>query len=170
MNFIEGINWYAIQTKSKQEDVVAYYLSQLHLEILNPKQKKKKLVWGTPKTVTEPLFPGYLFAKFNPARFLHTIQYTRGVRTVLHFGMTLLRVEDEIIQGIRERLNGDDCLEMYGSFNTGDSVMVAEGPFHGLRGIFKREMSGQKRVVVLLDILGASTEVVMDRQFLNAAA
>src|SRR5690606_15925478 len=64
MNFIEGINWYAIQTKSKQEDLVAYYLSQLGMEILNPKQMKEKFVWGRPKIVTEPLFPGYMFAKF----------------------------------------------------------------------------------------------------------
>ncbi len=171
MNFIEGINWYAIQTKSKQEDLVAYYLSQLGMEILNPKQMKEKFVWGRPKIVTEPLFPGYMFAKFNPARFLHTIQYTRGVRKVLHFGMTLLRIEEEIIQGIRERLNSDDCVELYHEpFSAGDAVAVTEGPFNGLRGIFRREMNGQKRVVLLLDILGAPTEVIIDRRFLNSAA
>lgn len=171
MNFIEGSNWYAIHTKSRQEDLVAYHLSRLDMEILNPKQMKEKLVWGRPRKVTEPLFPGYLFARFNPARFLHTIQYTRGVRKVLHFGATLLRIEDEIIHGIRERLNSEDCVEFQDiQFCAGDSVAVTEGAFNGLRGIFKREMNDRKRVVLLLDILGASAEVMIDRRFLNPAA
>src|SRR5690606_14746861 len=141
MNFIEGINWYAIQTKSKQVDLVAYCLSQLGMEILNPTQMSEKIVSRCPKIGTEPLFPGYMSAKFNPARFLQTIQYTRGVRKVLHFGMTLLRIEDEIILGIRERLNGDGCVEIkHTEFADGDAVAVTEGPFNGLRGIFKREM------------------------------
>lgn len=169
MNFIEGTNWYAIQTKSKQEDLVAQYLLQLGLEILNPKQKREKKVWGISKPVDVPLFPGYLFARFNPARFLHTIQYTRGVRRVLHFGMTLLRVEDEIITGIRKRLNADHCLELRPDpLKCGDEVSVTCGPLGGLNGIFKRAMSDRERVVILLDILG-STEVEIDRRTLSLA-
>ena len=170
MNFVEGTNWYAIQTKTKQEDLVAYSLANVRLEILNPKQTRIKTVCGYRRTVVAPLFPGYLFARFDPARFLHMIQYTRGVKKVLHFGESLLRVEDEIIRGIRKRLNTDGYVEMDGpTLLSGSPVSVEGGLFDGFRGIFKREMNDRKRVVLLLDILGSSAEVVIDKQFLSFA-
>lgn len=171
MNFAEGSNWYAIQTKPNQEDRVAYQLARIDLEILNPKQRKEKVVWGNIRTSVEPFFPGYLFAKFNPARFLHTIQYTRGVRSVLHFGMTLVRVDEDIIQGIRDRLGSDGCIASSSkAFIYGEHVAVTDGPLRGLHGIFKEEMKDRKRVLLLLEVLGASAQVVMDKRFLQSMA
>lgn len=171
MHYVEGTNWYAIQTKSGQEGLVDYYLtSQLDLETLSPKQIKKRRASGIARLVSAPLFPGYLFARFNPAEFLHTIQYTRGVRQVLHFGQTLLRVEDEIISSIREKLDSNDCVKFTDiELVCGDSVTVREGAFSGMKGIFKRDMNDQRRVVLLLDILGCSAEFVIDRQLLTPA-
>lgn len=171
MNFIKGENWYAVHTKSNHEDIVEHHLSQLDVEILNPKQKKKRTVWGRPTVVRTPLFPGYLFVRFDPARTLHTIQYTRGVRKVLHFGATLLRVEDEIINDIKGRLDKDNCVELEArQLHYGDQVSVNDGALNGLRGVFKREMNDRKRVVLLMEILGASAEVVIDRHLLHQAA
>ncbi len=171
MNFINGENWYAVHTKSNQEDIVAHHLSQLDVEILNPKQRKKRTIWGRPTVVRVPLFPGYLFARFDPGRTLHTIQYTRGVRKVLHFGTTLLRVEDEIIQSIKDRLDQDNCVELQApQLHRGDPVSVTDGVLNGLRGVFKREMNDRKRVVLLMNILGTSAEVVIDRRLLHQAA
>lgn len=171
MHFIDGTNWYAIQTKSGQEDLVDYYLSsQLDLEILNPKQLKRRRTFGKEITVRAALFPSYIFARFDPERFLHTIQYTRGVRRVLHFGQTLLRVENEIIMRIRERLDSNGCIEFSDTeLNSGDAVSVREGAFKGMKGIFKRDLNDRSRVVLLLDILGCSAEFVIDRRLLEPA-
>jgi transcriptional antiterminator RfaH len=171
MHYVEGTNWYAIQTKSRQEDLVAYYLSsQLDLKILNPKQIKTRRTFGIARSVRVPLFPDYLFARFNPAKLLHTIQYTRGVRRVLHFGQSLLQVDDEIIERIRERLDPNDCIEFIDNeMVSGDSVTVREGAFSGMKGILKRDTNDQRRVVLLLDILGCSAEFVIDRRFLTPA-
>jgi transcription antitermination factor NusG len=49
----------------------------------------------------------------------------------------------------------------------GDAVTVREGAFRGMKGIFKRDMNDQRRVVLLLDILGCSAEFVVDRQLLE---
>lgn len=168
MNFKEGKNWYAINTKAGQENRVEFHLSELGLEILNPKQKKEKKVWGSSKFIIKPLFPGYLFAKFNPANYLHIIQYTRGVRRVLHFGVNLLPVDEEIIRNIRLRLDVDGCLQLQEiSVTAGDSITVCEGPLSGFKGIFKRELSDRNRVVVLLDIMGAYARVVMEKRLIE---
>lgn len=171
MNFAEGSNWYAVRTKPNQEDWVEHQLTRIDLEILNPKQKREREVWGNVRTCVEPFFPGYLFAKFDPARFLHIIQYTRGVRCVLHFGMTLVRVDEDIIQDIRDRIGSDGCIASPNkTFIRGEHVSVTDGPLRGLRGIFKEEMKDRKRVLLLLEALGASAQVVMDKRFLRSMA
>jgi len=171
MHYVEGTNWYAVQTKSGQEDLVAYYLeSQLALETLNPKQRKMRRSFGVARTVSSPLFPGYLFARFDPERFLHTITYTRGVRAVLHFGQTLLRVEDDVIVSIRERLDLHNCIDFTDiNMVSGDLVAVRDGAFSGMKGIFMRQLNDQRRVVLLLEILGRSAEFVIAKRHLEPA-
>jgi len=171
MDFAEDANWYAIHTKPGQEDLVENQLMRINLEILNPKQKREKVVWGITKTSIVPFFPGYLFAKFSPARFLHTIQYTRGVRYVLHFGATPVRVDEELIQNIRNRIGTDGCIAAQSKpFVSGEHVSVNGGPLRGLRGIFKEEMRDGKRVLLLLEVLGVSAQVIMDRRFLKSVS
>ncbi len=171
MSFEEDRNWYAVHTKTSQEEIAAFNLERMGLEILNPKLKQEKMVWGVPKAVLKPLFPGYLFAKFNPGKYLHLIQYARGVRQVLRFGMALLPVDEEIIEGIRGRLNSDGHAEFQSkALVAGSSVCIQEGAFSGLNGIFERELSDRKRVVLLLKIMGVNAQVVMDKQFLKSAA
>lgn len=163
--------WYVVNTKSNQEDLATFNLSGLGLEILNPKLKEERLVWGTTKTMIKPLFAGYIFVKFNAAKYLHTIQYTRGVRNVLRFGMTLLPVEEEIIENIQKRLNPDGYVEIKKkSLEAGSRVNIIEGSLNGLNGVFEREMSDRKRVVVLLDVMGVRAQVVTEKQFLSPAA
>ncbi|MGD9562439.1 MAG: transcription termination/antitermination protein NusG [Pyrinomonadaceae bacterium] len=172
MHYPEGSNWFAIQTKSGQEDLVAYYLtSHLSLDVLNPKREKERRVFGRITATRAPLFPCYLFARFDPARSLHTIQYTRGVRKVLHFGETLLRVEDDVVNNIRERMNSNDCVTLIGpELKDGHPVRITKGAFAGLKGILQRRMNDRKRVVLLLEMLGSSAAVVIDDRFLAPAA
>ena len=107
----------------------------------------------------------------NPARFLHTIQYTRGVRHVLHFGATPVRVDEEIIQNIRDRIGTDGCIPPRSKpFVSGEHVSVNDGPLRGLRGIFKEEMRDGKRVLLLLEVLGVSAQVMMDKRFLRSVS
>lgn len=171
MNFESDCKWYVIQTKTSQEDLAAFNLSRLGLETLNPKLKQEKLVWGCLKPIVKPLFAGYIFAKFNALKYLHTIQYTRGVRNVLRFGMTLLPVEEDIIQNIQGRLNVEGCVEIKKqTLVIGSSVSVNNGPLSGLNGIFERETSDKNRVVVLLDVMGVRAQVMMEKQYLVSAA
>lgn len=160
--------WYPIRTKNNQEDIAAFNLSQLNLEILNPKLRQEKLVWGIPKTVLKPLFPSYLFAKFNPVKYLSVIQYARGVKQILRFGETLVPIEDEIIEEIASRLNSNGYAEIpKKEISAGTKVIIEDGIFSGLSGIFERELSDQKRVVVLLNLMGVQTHLTMGKQLVK---
>lgn len=156
-----------IQTKSSQEDLAAFNLSRLDLEILNPKLKEEKSVWGNSKSTLKPLFAGYIFAKFNADKYFHTIQYTRGVKRILHFGMSLFPVEEDIIQSIQSRINKEGFIEVKKkALSAGSKVLIKDGPMSGFNGIFERETSDKKRVIVLLDIMGVRAQVETEKGLL----
>lgn len=162
--------WYVINTKINQEDRVEHQLSKLNLEIFNPKHLKEKKVWGQKKTVKSPLFPSYIFAKFNVQQYSHMIQYTRGVKKILTFGAEMLSVDDHIIERLKARVLADEFDTVkQNDFAAGSEVSIELGPLNGLKAIFSKELSDKKRVIVLLDLLGASTQVVLDKRVLKSA-
>src|SRR4029078_4234977 len=76
--------WYAIWTRSRHEQVVREQLERKHLEAFLPtitkwsrwKDRQKKSDW--------PLFPGYCFARFDPADTLPILKCT-GVVNIVSF-------------------------------------------------------------------------------------
>jgi transcriptional antiterminator RfaH len=171
MNFDSDPKWYAIHTRASQEDLVAFNLGRMKLEVLNPKLKQEKFVWGRPQVIVKSLFPGYLFARFNPTKYLHLIHYSRGVRQVLRCGTALLPVDEEIIQSIRARIGSDGYVSLQQErLVVGSKVSIQDGALSGLKGVFERETRDRKRVVILLDAMQASARVVIDRCVLKPVA
>jgi len=141
-----AMNWYAINTNSKCEDLVYRILTNEALEVFLPKILKK-----SSRRIYEPLFPGYLFARLNlNSHDWAKIKYLRGVRKILSFGNNPAPISEEIIASIKHRIVNDDLGTELLSFKTGDKVRFTKGPFEGLEGIFTGEISGQERVKVLL--------------------
>ena len=76
--------WFAIWTRSRHEQVVREQLERKHVEAFLPtitrwsrwKDRKKKIDW--------PLFPGYCFARFDPADTLPMLKCT-GVVNIVSF-------------------------------------------------------------------------------------
>jgi len=163
--------WYAIHAKTRQEDLAALNLGRMNLEVLNPKIKREMPVWGQKRSVIKPLFPGYLFARFDPAKYLHLIQYARGIRQVLRCGTALLPVDDQIIQSICERLDSDGCVETpVEPLVPGSAVTIQDGPLSGLRGVFERDTSDRRRVVILLEAMQSRLRLEIERQALKPVA
>ena len=76
--------WFAIWTRSRHEQVVREQLERKQIEAFLPtitrwsrwKDRKKKIDW--------PLFPGYCFARFDPADTLPVLKCT-GVVNIVSF-------------------------------------------------------------------------------------
>ena len=76
--------WFAIWTRSRHEQVVREQLERKHIDAFLPtitrwsrwKDRKKKIDW--------PLFPGYCFARFDPADALPILKCT-GVVNIVSF-------------------------------------------------------------------------------------
>jgi len=163
-------SWYTVYTKPRQEQVAAEHLVRQHFECflpmaVNPYQRltqKKSLR-------IEPLFPRYLFLNaIADQQSLGPVHSTRGVCTLVRFGMKLVTVPEIIIRMIRDRMNPDSGLVQLDpvAVEPGDRVRVFDGPFAGAQGILK-EFNGRKRALLLMELLGRQTPVEVDRLLLQ---
>lgn len=160
------MNWYAIYTKPKNEDIVSMNLRRIELlEVFNPKIKRKRLLKENIRDEIIPLFPCYIFAKFNETVHSRTIKWTRGVRRVVGSDVPW-PVAEEIIEIIKRKTeNGWAILSE--KFKTGDLIQFEAGPLKDLRGIFERELSDTERVVILLNAIEYSARVTVDKAYLR---
>jgi transcriptional antiterminator RfaH len=153
--------WYAVNTKPHKERQAEMNLTRIGVESFCPLLKESRVIRRVRRTVISPLFPGYLFAKSDLAAQYRTVIYAKGVRTIVAFGSTPAKVEEELIQAIKNRLhNGYVTLES-NLPKAGQVVRIQSGPLSGLEAIFEREMSGSHRAVLLLKMLSGQARVVL---------
>lgn len=152
------MNWYALYTKPKAEGAVVQLLNNAGIETLNPKIIVKKYIRKKYIEATEQLFPCYLFAFFDEDKHGHMIRYTRGVKYIVG-KENPLTVPLQIIDLIRERMVGDIVTPLPEKFDTGERVLIKEGPFKDFYGIFERHVPGKQRAMILLEALYFRLEV-----------
>ena len=164
------MHWYLVQSKPHQENLADLNLQRLGVETLCPQLKQFKRIRWRKQEVTGPLFPGYLFAKFDVCKQYRTVYYASGVRKVVTFGDVAARVEEEIINSIYHRIQ--DGFVTLGplsrSFTAGQLLQITEGPFVGLEGVFERELTGSQRIALLLNAVTYQARIIIDKNFVTA--
>ena len=161
------MNWYLVRSKPHQESVAVMRLKQLGLETFCPYRKKVRRGQNNHKTDRSPLFPSYLFSKFNGDTQYRLVTYAQGVGKVVTFGEHPAIVDEEIVESIMARIqNGLVVLEPQ-SFKSGDRVLIHDGPFDGFQAIFEKELTGTERVVLLLQAVSYQARVLIDQNFVE---
>ena len=158
--------WYLVQSKVRQEHRALTNLEGQHLEAFLPTLTLDRLRRGRRVSVNEPMFPGYLFVRFDPQFFcLSSINATRGVLRVVRYGTTLASVPEEVVEAIATRCAPGPDPELSSRIQTmpraGDRVEILEGPFAGLTAIFA-ESSGERRALLLVEFLGKMQRLEVD--------
>jgi len=163
------LRWYVIRVCPKQEERANANLLAWGLETFNPKAKEQRLHPFTeePFYVTKPLFPGYIFARFNAEELLGKVCYTRGVQTVVSFGERPTPVDDDVINLLQLNVGEDGLIRIGEGFRQGDKVKIHGGAFNSLVGIFKREVKDTERVVILFETLRYQGQVEVERRLIE---
>ncbi|WP_413458831.1 transcription/translation regulatory transformer protein RfaH [Herbaspirillum huttiense] len=154
------MHWHLVHTKPKQELCALENLQRQGYRGYLPTIKIEKVRHGKAVTVPEPLFPRYLFVQVNDNYFgtnCSPIRSTKGVSRLVTFGSAAAKVDDSLISQIRE-LEQSANTSTPTPFDTGEEVMIVNGPFGGLRGIFDIH-DGERRVIVLIDLLSKTVRV-----------
>lgn len=153
--------WYVLHTRSRFETVVHDGLFKKAHEVFLPKVRVRSRRRDRKVMIDVPLFPGYVFVKTNlhPHHHLDILKTVGAVRLIGNKQVPV-PVPEETIDSLRIMVSHDSTIQTGSRFRKGDRVMVVNGPFTGIVGIFDR-YRGIDRVVVHIEALGqfASVEV-----------
>lgn len=152
--------WYAIWTRSRHEQVVRQQLVQKRVEAFLPtitrwsrwKDRKKKLDW--------PLFPGYCFARFDPADRLPVLKCA-GVVSIVSFEGEPAPIPDLEIDSIRRLVTSELFYDPCPLIREGMMVEVVHGPLRSVVGRLVRK-GAHARLVLSVDLIGQAVSVEVD--------
>ena len=148
----EGKNWFVIQTKPRQEHRALFFLGNKGVEVYLPKMEVMSFHAGRGCTVRRPLFPGYLFARFEADSDTDTVRWTQGVMRVLLHSSRPVPLGDDVVQNIRSMEERDGLIRRR-ELQRYNRVRITRGPFKDVLGIFDCWLSDRDRVKILIDLV-----------------
>ena len=161
--------WYAIHTKPKQEGRADGNLRAWGVETFTPRIGECRYTSaGHVKKELKPLFPQYIFARFDAKHMLHQVCFTRGINSVVRFGGEHpTPIDNEIIAIIRSRAGADGLIDLSEKFKAGDRLVIKEGPLKNFVGIFERNVKDSDRVMILLNTLKYQAHLSLERKLVK---
>lgn len=152
--------WFCLKAQPKHEQIAARRLRQMgEVEVFCPRIRFKRPRGGGQMWMTEALFPGYLFARFDLAARGREIGWAHGLRGIVHFGERHPPVPDAVIAELRRTMGTDELAEISTEPAVGVEVTLTEGAFHGLSAVVTRYLPARERIRVLLEFMGHQMEI-----------
>jgi transcription antitermination factor NusG len=153
--------WFALQVRTRWESSTAVLLSGKGYETLLPTFKARKRWNGKLREVHAPLFPGYVFCRFEAQKRL-PILVTPGVLAVVGRGRIPLPVDDAEISAIQTVVSSGFRAEPWPYLEVGQKIRIESDVLSGLEGILIN-FKGNHRIVVSVSLLRRSVALEIDR-------
>jgi transcriptional antiterminator RfaH len=155
-----AIPWFALQTKPRNEKQVERILTHKGYECCLPIYRQKRRWSDRVIEVELPLFPMYIFCRFNSSAIGKAIS-TPGVTRIIGFGGQPAEVADEEIEALQLLGQSGLLREPWAYIPNGTLVQVDTGPLTGSQGIIC--CSGDKRrLVISVTLLHRSVAIQLD--------
>ena len=155
-----GLGWFCLRAEGRREHMAALNLARRNeVEAFAPRIRVRRESRGGVQTVTEALFPGYVFARFRYPDQVRRVVSTTGVLGLVAFGGPPPRLADDTIAHLRQHTESAISAPVSPVFEEGDWVRVAAGCFRGTEGRVRQSAAGRDRVCVLLSLLGHEVEI-----------
>ncbi len=152
--------WFALQVRSRHETLVAAHLKGQGYECFLPMYKSVRPWSDRMKELEQPLFPGYLFSRFD-FQNRRPLLMTPGVQQILGIGRTPIPVEECELEAIRQALDSGLPNQPWPYFQVGQRVRVVYGSLNNLEGILIH-FKGSHRVVLSVTLLQRSVAMEID--------
>lgn len=162
------LSWYLVHTKPRQEDIALANLERQGYTCYLPQMRIERVRRRKAEIATEPMFPRYLFIRLDSSdqgKSWTPIRSTLGVSQLVHFGARAAKVDDTLVDLLRQR---ERALPTEAMFHSGDSVVIADGPFAGIEAIYQTA-DAERRAFILLEILAKPVSMHIDAGRLRKA-
>lgn len=167
----DTLSWYVVHTHPKQEERTSSNLRTWGIETLTPRLQVEKYneFSGKVSHLAKPMFPGYIFSRFNYDQVFHRVRYTRGVHSLVSFNNRPALVDDEIVQLLQSQMGEDGFVKTLDQLEPGDEVVIKHGRFQNFCGVFEGGISDSDRVRILLNTVSFQPHIVVDRSLVARA-
>lgn len=149
--------WYALRSQLKREPLAAAVLHEFDgVESYCPRIRYRRKTRSGWQWITEALFPGYLFARFEMVASRRRVQSAQGVRGLVEVGGKCPKIPDALIIELQEHV-ADSIQPLQieePAVRAGEPVEITSGPFAGMLAVVKQVIPSKERVAILLDFLG----------------
>jgi transcription antitermination factor NusG len=159
------MDWFALRVRPRHEKVVEQQLSTKLIEVYLPLHASYRCWSDRNKAVQTPLFPGYVFCRFD-LKERRNVLAMPSVVSVVGFGGSPCTIGDAEIQTIKRVIASGLSIASWPCLRMGELVRVCGGPLLGLQGILAREKTIH-RVVVNMVLLHRAVAVEIEREFIR---
>ena len=143
--------WIAVYTKSRHEQIAINELSKKDIESFCPMFKERRQWSDRKKWVHFPLFRSYLFARIYLKENIFVLQ-TIGVNKIVKFQNKISIIPDQVINDIKNIVDGGYKIQQVDYFIKGDAVRVVSGPLKGINGIIQ-DLKGDSRLIMKVEAI-----------------
>jgi transcription antitermination factor NusG len=162
----QQVPWFAVQVRSCKEKAAATCLQNDGYECFLPLGKSRRQWSDRIKELELPLFPGYLFCRFDPHNRLPILK-TPWVLQIVGIGKTPLPVDDGEMAAIQSIERVGLCAQRWTLPIVGQSARIEYGPLRGLSGTVVRVKS-QCKLILSITLLQRSVAVEIDPSWVSA--
>lgn len=138
------------------------HLSAKSYEWFLPLEKSRRRWSDRFKEIQQPLFPGYVFCRFDPFARL-PILVIPGVIGVVGTGKTPIAIEDAEIANLQTIVESGLPRHPWPFLQIGEKARIEAGPLSGLEGILLG-FKGSQRLILSITLLQRSVAVELDSE------
>jgi transcriptional antiterminator RfaH len=162
--------WYVVETQPRSEAKALWHLERQGFTAYLPRYRKLRRHARRTDVIHAPLFPRYLFVEMDIARVAwHAIRSTIGIARLVCHGERPAPVPDGVVDDIRTREDANGLVPVEHSYSRGQAVRIIAGALADQIGLFEC-VSDDRRVVLLLELLGRRLEVAVPMDAVASAA
>jgi len=153
--------WYALRVRTSHEKAVACLLRHKGFNEFLPLYASCRRWSDRIQQIDLPLFPGYVFCRFNAQDRL-PILTTPGIVHVVGLGRIPEPVDEREITALQSVVESGLLMQPWPFLKVGQRVVIEQGPLRNVEGILK-EAKGSRNLIISITLLQRSVSVCIER-------
>jgi transcriptional antiterminator RfaH len=159
--------WFVLKFKPNSHDQATRNLNRQGFETFLPLYDTTSRKLSRFISTSKPLFPGYMFIRFNRAETdWHKINNTYGVSRLITFNSILKSIPTSFVDSLMNRYDLSGKLLPIQKLKKGDQVTVLKGPFADFIATVEKYEADQ-RIWILMDVMGRRTKIITPSDILK---
>lgn len=160
--------WYLLYCKRGEQQRAKLHLENQSVEVFYPEVEFEKITRGKKSIKKEPLFPSYMFVRFDfeSGPSFTTVRSTRGVVDFVRLGSQPQEVQGDLIFTLKNIEKEGSQVKVVELPQKGEPINVIGGQFSGIEAIYQ-ESDGELRSILLVKMLSNIVPVSIDNKDLE---